>query len=204
MRKICYAMLIMLILSACSQAEMNDANDYLEDEAPQVEDIEIPNTIFQSDKHNSSIDEEEMKSSIKKYLDTYEDLFIAFYQLEEILYVNERLNEKELETLDEINQLTKENDENFAQYIANNTLPEGYQEEVERMSNYITNINQFIKQLDEKIDSLVDNISDGDFSLENFDLLPENMDKVNGREQKKIEDFLDEKNINTKAFGRSE
>ncbi len=37
-----------------------------------------------------------------------------------------------------------------------------------------------------------------------FESLLDQSGVVNGKEQKKIEEFLDEKNIDTKAFGREE
>lgn len=47
-----------------------------------------------------------------------------------------------------------------------------------------------------------DNVSEGNFSEIDIQSIIDKSGVVNGREQKKIEEFLDEKNINTKAFGR--
>ncbi|WP_163580810.1 NDxxF motif lipoprotein [Gracilibacillus saliphilus] len=199
MRKGCFIILIIFTLSACYPEE--DV-EYTEEKIPQLKDIEVPTTVFQSEKKNSSIDEEEMKASIIKYLDTNEELFIATYQFEDILYANEKLSEKETEKLNEVIKLVKENDENFAHYIVNNTLPRGYQEDVKRISDYITNSNQVIVEINENVDHLVDNISDGNISVEDFNIVPDNINQVTGRVQKEIEKFLDEKNIETKAFGR--
>ncbi|MDD1514674.1 hypothetical protein [Priestia megaterium] len=45
-------------------------------------------------------------------------------------------------------------------------------------------------------------MSEGDFSETEIESLMNKNEGVNGREQKKIENFLDDKNIDTKAFGR--
>lgn len=201
MRKLWYIMLMILMLGACSQEENSQAT---EDTIPQAGNIEIPNTIFTSERNDDVIDEEEMKSSIKTYLDSSEELFQASTLFEEILYSDQELTKSEVERLNEINKLVKENDENFANYITNNTLPKGYRKESKRVSHYITSINQYLYELDETIDDLVDNISDGKLMIKDIEslLLLDESNHVNGREQKKIEEFLDQKNIDTIAFGR--
>jgi len=191
MRKIFYSIFIIFVLSACSQEENIDAT---EDETPLTTNIEIPSAIFTSEKNNSTIDEEEMKLSIKTYLDSSEELDNAIYPFEEIIDEDEELNESELEKFNRINKLVKENDENFSNYILNNTLPEGYQEESERISRYITASNEYIQELNEMLE--------GNFSEIDIESFIDKSGVVNGKEQKKIEEFLDKKKIHTKAFGR--
>ena len=101
-----------------------------------------------------------------------------------------------------ITNLTKENDENFSKYILNNILPEGYQKEAERISQYITTYNEIFYELDEILSNFTDDVNKGVFSKINIESIINKSDVVNGREQKKIEEFLDKKNIDTKAFGR--
>ncbi|MBD8006877.1 NDxxF motif lipoprotein [Bacillus norwichensis] len=196
MRKIFYSIFIIFVLSACSGEENIDTTE--EDETPLTTNIEIPSTIFTSEKNNSTIEEEEMKLSIKTYLDSSEELDNAIYPFEEILDADEELNKSELEKFHGINKLIKENDENFSNYILNNTLPEGYQEESERISRYITASNEYIQELNQ----MLDNVSEGNFSEIDVGSLIDKSGVVNGKEQKKIEDFLDKKKIQTKAFGR--
>ncbi len=195
MRKIFYSIFIIFVLSACSGEENIDAP---EDETPLTTNIEIPDTIFTSEKNNSTIDEEEMKLSIKTYLDSSEELDHAIDPFEEILDADGELNKSELEKFNRINKLIKENDENFSNYILNNTLPEGYREESERISRYITASNEYIQELSQ----MLDNVSEGNFSEIDVGSLIDKSGVVNGKEQKKIEDFLDKKKIQTKAFGR--
>ena len=143
-----------------------------------------------------------MKLSIKTYLDSHEELNKASYPFQEIIDEEKELNKNELEKLDRIIKLTKENDENFSNYILNNTLPEGYQEESERISQYITAYNEILYELDEILSNFTDDVNKGDFPKINIESIMNKSDVVNGREQKKIEEFLDKKNIKTKAFGR--
>ena len=192
MRSIFAIFLIIFILSACSQGENIDAT---EDEIPLTQNVEIPSIIFTSEKQNSVIDEEEMKLSIKTYLDSHEELNKASYPFQEIIDEEKELNKNELEKLDRIIKLTKENDENFSNYILNNTLPEGYQEESERISQYITAYNEILYELDEILSNFTDDVNKGDFPKINIESIMNKNDVVNGREQKKIEEFLDKKNI---------
>ena len=183
MRKLFFSFFILFTLSACSQRENVEViEDEEADEVVSIQDVKIPDVIFTSEKQNSVIDEEEMKVSIKTYLDSFEELSNASEPFED--YINEEeLTIEEQEKLDKINKLAKENDENFSNYISNNTLPEGYQEESERISQYITSVNELLAKV-------------------NIVSIVEKGKVVNGKEQKKIEDFLDRKKIDTKAFGR--
>ncbi|MFD1449400.1 MULTISPECIES: NDxxF motif lipoprotein [Oceanobacillus] len=198
MRKIIYSLLIILLLSACSQEENTDMT---ENDVISLENIEIPDTIFISEENNHVIDKEEMKQSIKTYLDISEELENASYPFEELIDDDQELNEIELEKFNKINSLIKENDDNFSNYILHNTLPEGYQEESERISQYITASHQYLYKLDEALNDLTDNISEGNFSDIDMESIIDESGTVNGREQKKIEEFLNQENIHTKAFG---
>ena len=126
-RKLFFSFLFLFILSACSQGENIDTT---EDEVLSIQNVEIPNVIFTSEKQNNKIDEEEIKLSIKTYLDSYEELANASEPFQEIIYEDKEFNKNELEKFDNINKLTKENDKNFSNYILNNTLLEGYSRRV--------------------------------------------------------------------------
>ncbi|WVE38563.1 NDxxF motif lipoprotein [Priestia megaterium] len=116
---------------------------------------------------------------------------------------DQQLTKAEAKKLEQLNDLVKENDRNFSTYISHNTLPEGYKKkESERISRFITGSNQILDELDQAIDDMIEHMSEGDFSETEIESLMNKNKAVNGREQKKIESFLDEKNINTKAFGR--
>ncbi|MDQ0230170.1 NDxxF motif lipoprotein [Metabacillus malikii] len=202
MKKIFFSLIILLFFSACSQAEDTDIEPT--DDILSTEDVKIPDVIFTSEKQNSIINEEEIKASIKTYLDSYEELYIASSPFQELIDEEKELSKEEVEKLNKINKLTKENDENFSAYILNNTLPEGYQEETERISHYITGVNEFLYEIDELLNKMTDDANNGDLPEIDLGSLYKKSVGVNGREQKKIEDFLDKKKIDTKAFGRDQ
>lgn len=195
-RKVFYSFLILGILSACSHESETDI-DVTEDEVLlSTQDVKIPSAIFTSHKQNSVIDEEEMRLSIKTYLDSHDELLNASEPFQDAIDEEKELTKEEREKLDKINKLIKENDENFSGYILNNTLPEGYLEESKRISRYIVTVNETLDELNKMLDD------NGDFPEINVGAIIKNSKIANGKEQKKIEDFLDEKKIDTKAFGR--
>lgn len=199
MRRIFFSFIILFILSACSPKEIIET---AEDEVPLDQNIEIPSEIFTSEKEDSVIDEEEIKVSIKTYLDSHEELDEANFLFLEMMDEERELNKIELEKLTRITNLIIENDENFSKYILNNTLPEGYQKGAERISHYIKAYNEIFYELEEILNDFTNDVSEEVFPKINFGSIINKSDVVNGREQKEIEEFLNEKNIDTKAFGR--
>ncbi|WP_255298014.1 NDxxF motif lipoprotein [Priestia megaterium] len=193
MKKFCFSLMIIFLLGACS---------YQESTKEASEEIVLPTSTFSSSKNNAVIDEKEIKESIKTYLDANEDLLNTSDQFEEMMDSDQQLTKAEAKKLEELNDLVKENDRNFSTYISHNTLPEGYKKESERISRFITGSNQILDELDQAIDDMVERMSEGDFSETEIESLMNKNEGVNGREQKKIENFLDDKNIDTKAFGR--
>jgi len=193
LKKLYFSLIIIFLLGACS---------YQESTKEVSEEIVLPTSIFSSSKNNAVIDEKEMKESIKTYLNTNEDLSNISDQFEEMMDSDQQLTKAEAKKLEQLNNLVKENDRNFSTYISHNTLPEGYKKESERISRFIMGSNQILDELDQAIDDMVEHMSEGDFSETEIESLMNKNEGVNGREQKKIENFLDDKNIDTKAFGR--
>lgn len=193
LKKLYFSLMIIFLLGACSYQESTKEGG---------EEIVLPTSIFSSAENNAVIDEKEMKESIKTYLNTNEDLSNVSDQFEEMIDSDQQLTKAEAEKLEQLNDLVKENDRNFSTYISHNTLPEGYKKESERISRFITGSNQILDELDQAIDNMVEHMSEGDFSETEIESLMNKNEGVNGREQKKIENFLDDKNIDTKAFGR--
>lgn len=193
LKKFCFSLMIIFLLGACS---------YQESTKEASEEIVLPTSTFSSSKNNAVIDEKEIKESIKTYLDANEDLLNTSDQFEEMMDSDQQLTKAEAKKLEQLNDLVKENDRNFSTYISHNTLPEGYKKESERISRFITGSNQILDELDQAIDDMVERMSEGDFSETEIESLMNKNEGVNGREQKKIENFLDDKNIDTKAFGR--
>ncbi|TSB47464.1 NDxxF motif lipoprotein [Alkalicoccobacillus porphyridii] len=189
MRKLLLGLLSVVILGACNQTETVEAESI---EIKNIEDIEI----FETNQTNDSITEVEIKGNLKTYLDSSGDLHRARYLYEEILDSDRKLDKKEKEAYQEINSLLQKNDENFSTYISTNTLPEGYQNESEHISNYISTLNQYFIEFDDTIDEL----TDGEISINNLKGIGSTPDIVNGGEQAKIEKFLEEKGIKTNVF----
>lgn len=202
-KRIFYSVLILFTLSACSyEGDSDTTEEEYDEEVLSIQDVKIPDVIFTSEKQENVIGEEEIKLSIKIYLDSFEELSNAREPFQDIIYEGEELKTDELEKLNKINRLAKENDKNFSNYILNNTLPKGYQEESKRISRYITAINEMLFEIDEAVDILTNDESEGTLPEVNLKSIIGKGNVVNGKEQKKIEDFLDKKNIDTKAFGR--
>ncbi|WP_394554845.1 NDxxF motif lipoprotein [Priestia aryabhattai] len=193
MKKLCFSLIIIFLLGACS---------YQESTKEASGKIVLPTSIFSSSKNNALIDEKEMKESIKTYLDTNEDLSNTGDQFEEVMESDQKLNKAQAKKFEQLKDLVKANDQNFSTYISQNTLPEGYKKDSERISRYIMGSNQILDELDQAIDDMVEHMSEGDFSETEIESLMNKNKSVNGREQIKIESFLDDKNIDTKAFGR--
>jgi len=193
LKKLCFSLIIIFLLGACS---------YQESTKEASGKIVLPTSIFSSSKNNALIDEKEMKESIKTYLDTNEDLSNTGDQFEEMMESDQKLNKAQAKKFEQLKDLVKANDQNFSTYISQNTLPEGYKKDSERISRYIMGSNQILDELDQAIDDMVEHMSEGDFSETEIESIMNKNEGVNGREQKKIENFLDDKNIDTKAFGR--
>lgn len=198
MKRIFSSVLLLFVLSACSQETYIDELEDEEEILVSTEDVVIPSVIFTSDKKASKITEEEIKQSIKTYLDSFQELSNASEPFQEILDEEGELSKIELEKLNTINKLTKENDDNFSNYISKNALPNGYLEGSKRISQYTTAFNAFLYELDE----MLDDVEDGVFPEIDMKSIIGTSRVVNGKEQKKIEDFLAKHNIKTTAFKR--
>ncbi|MGC9649388.1 NDxxF motif lipoprotein [Staphylococcus warneri] len=91
--------------------------------------------------------------------------------------------------------MSKENDQNFEDYIRKNELPKGYKEGTELTGKYTKETNDYLNQLTSKLQKL-----DKKDTKEIDKLNSKYKDKVNGKQQKKVENFLKDKDIETKAF----
>lgn len=208
MKKIVFSLILLFAVSTLIQ-KMYFADDEPEAEILLNKNVEISETIFTSEKSNRVIDEKEIKQSIKLYLDSDDALNKARFSFDDSIWEGDELTRQEQEKLNKLYDLLTKNDENFSHYILNNTLPEGYQKESERISRYITAVNQELRELQENVDSIDEALNEENFSKLNLGSLmklgdiTDKKDVLNEREQKKIEDFLDQKNIQTTAFDRN-
>lgn len=105
-----------LVLTGCNNLESKE-----DSETDKIVQKPIPNKIFDRKIINSRISENELKKSIKIYLDKNEELSEASEYYEDKVDSEEPLNKSEINKLKKINNLIKHNDENFREYIQNNT-----------------------------------------------------------------------------------
>ncbi|GAB6562315.1 NDxxF motif lipoprotein [Bacillus mobilis] len=186
-------LLTILFLSACS----NSAQPEEENDVQSIKDvtIKIPETIFTSSKKNETINEDEMKQSIKTYLDYSGELDENIVPLSSAMS-DENVTEADRKKLQQLVDLAQQNDANFHDFISNNTIPNDYKKPSKEMYEFISASTALSVELEKELDKLAqdDNLFKTDFSF------TKRFEKVNGRKQKEIEKFLKEKNIETEYF----
>ncbi|MFJ8527341.1 NDxxF motif lipoprotein [Bacillus sp. NPDC094106] len=187
--------LTIVFISACSHdTQSNEAND-----VQSIKDvtIKIPENIFNSQKKNENINENEMKQSIKNYLDYSGELSENIVPLSSTIS-DENVTESDREKLQKLIDLAKQNDANFHDFISNNNIPDDYQKPSKEIYEYVSSTTALLLELEQKIDKLTENgnLLEVDFSFS------KHFTKVNGRKQKEIEKFLNEKNIKTTYFNQ--
>ncbi|MDM5247967.1 NDxxF motif lipoprotein [Lysinibacillus sp. G4S2] len=184
-----------VLMSACSQDTTTNEESKEESNEKSVSNVtvKIPDDIFDSNKKNENISEDEMKASIKQYMD-YSDVIDK--EMETIVYKYEDITESDREKLHKLTDEWEKNDANFNDFISNNNIPDDYKEPSKTIYEFVSSIRETLTQFEEEIDGMIENGSLTDVS--NF--ASEHFTKANGRQQLKIEKFLDEKNIKTTYF----
>ncbi|OOV76475.1 NDxxF motif lipoprotein [Mammaliicoccus fleurettii] len=204
MKKITSAILfccLIMILSGCGNSEEKaSSSTNKEKQANKKGNAKLPSTVFESNKTKETISKSEIHKSIQKYLDTNERVYSFTSTIEEKVWDEKPLTKKEAAQLEKGRALLKKNDQNFSVYIENNKLPEGYQKETNRVSEYFTAYNQTIEQLGNSVQEIEKETKNGSISTKEIkDIMPEKS-KLNGRQQAKIEKFLKKINVKTNAF----
>lgn len=184
-----------LLLTACSHEESENKGSDQEAKA-----TEIPKEVFSSQKKNENISAHEMDSSIKKYLNTFDALDDNTSKIRS----KAELNGTDQMKLNKLTKLTNKNDGNFKQFIESNKLPKQYKQGSLKVSTYITSANEFINQLNDKVDETMKDSNSDNQKLKNVKAIHKINDKykahVNGKKQQEVEQFLDKHEINTTAF----
>lgn len=188
-------------------AGCNDEDEVEGDEDTQAEQSQqstssqtakLPDKVFHSNKENENLTESDMKQSIKTYLDTDEKINRVINPYLDKLDEEEDLDKKEEKAFKKAEDLLDENDENFENYVENNQIPEGYQKYAPKISEYMQAVNS---EKDEDVTDMIEDAVDGDFpTKKEVKEAKDYTSKANGREQEKIENFLDEKGIETINF----
>ncbi|PTE94935.1 NDxxF motif lipoprotein [Staphylococcus equorum] len=184
-----------LLLVACSKGESENKSSDQEAKA-----TEIPKKVFSSQKSDEKISEDEMGSSIKKYLDTFDALDENTSKIRD----KDELNEKDQNKLNNLTKLTNKNDKNFKQFIENNQLPKQYEKGSLKVSDYVTSVNELMNKINDKVDATMDDSNTDQTKLKNVGEIKEinaqYKKQVNGKKQKEVEQFLNKHDIQTKAF----
>ncbi|MED3481741.1 NDxxF motif lipoprotein [Bacillus toyonensis] len=180
-----------VFMSACSHnTQSTEASDTqpINDVA-----IEVPENIFNSEKKNVNISEDEMKQNIKNYLD-----YSHAITKQLLLYYDKNVTESYQEKLPKLIDQAKKNDANFHDFISNNNIPDDYKEPSKEIYEYTSSSTALLLELKQEIDKLAQNgnLLGVDFSFS------ERFTKANGRQQKEIEKFLNKKNIKTTYFNQ--
>jgi hypothetical protein len=179
-------LLTILFLSACSNsAELKEENDV---QSMKDVTIKIPENIFSSSKKNETINEDEMKQSIKNYIDYNWELSENIIPLSSALS-DENVTESDREKLQKLIDLAQQNDANFDNFISNNTIPNDYKKPSKEIYEFISSSTALSVELDQELDKLA---QDGNLFKTDFSFT-KRFEKVNGRKQKEIEKFLNEK-----------
>ncbi|MCG7337940.1 NDxxF motif lipoprotein [Staphylococcus sp. ACRSN] len=197
-------LVLSMILSACSNSESDD-NDHQHSErhAPKNVKTLTESDIFHSDKKGKKISEKEMNDAITKYLavnsDILDNKYLIQYKLDQQSNSDKKITDAQAKRLSNLSHLAVKNDVRFEKFIKHNTLPNGYQDNVERIHKYFTALNTTIKDADEAIEEL-------DYQPQNelnvVDVSTKYAGDVNGKQQDKIKKFLKSKDIETKAIDK--
>ncbi|EEM49251.1 NDxxF motif lipoprotein [Bacillus cereus] len=177
-------LLTILFLSACSNsAQPKEENDVT---------IKIPENIFSSSKKNETINEDEIEQNIKNYIDYSWELSENIIPLAST-NSDKNFTESDRENLQKLIDLAKQNDMNFHEFIINNNLPNDYKKPSKEIYEFMSSSTAIFVELDQELDKLA---QDGNLFKTDFSFT-KRFEKVNGRKQKEIEKFLNEKNIKT-------
>lgn len=179
-------LLTILFLSACS----NSAQPKEENDVQSIKDvaIKVPENIFSSSKKNENISENEMKQNIKNYIDYSWELSENIIPLAST-NSDKNFTESDQENLQKLIDLAKQNDMNFHEFISNNNLPNNYKKPSKEIYEFMSSSTAIFVELDQELDKLA---QDGNLFKTDFSFT-KRFEKVNGRKQKEIEKFLNEK-----------
>ncbi|TQR36953.1 NDxxF motif lipoprotein [Lysinibacillus sphaericus] len=184
-----------VLMCACSHETMPNEENHKESKEKPVNNVlvKIPDDIFVSNKKNETISEDEMKASIKKYMDYSH---VLDKEMQTIVYKYEDASKSDQEKLHTLVAEGEKNDANFNDFISNNNIPDDYKEPSKAIYEFVSSIRKTLIQFEDEIVGMVENGNLTDIS----DFASEHFTKANGRQQLKIEKFLDEKNIKTSYF----
>lgn len=191
----------LFMLAACSNSD--DDNKHNPKNAPKNVQNISEDDIFSSSKTGEKISTTEMNQAIQKYLDVNSDIidnkYLMQYKLDKQTGTDSKITDKQAQRLSKLSQNAVKNDIRFKKFIESNELPQGYQPHVERILKYFTALNSTIKNVDKDIEEL-------DYQPQNklnvVDVSAKHAGAINGKQQKKIKQFLKKHDINSDAVDK--
>lgn len=196
---------LLLTLNACAPEDDNDTTDYHSNgvNAPKHAKNLTESDIFTSNKENQKLSEDEMNKAIKKYLDVNRDIldnkYVMQSQIDRQSTGQTRVTDKQAKKLSKLSNLAVKNDLHFKKFVKNNTLPSGYKENTERIINYFHALNSTIADVDKSIEQLN---YEPQNTINVVDVPTHYAGDVNGKQQDKIQKFLDDKNIKSDVLDK--
>lgn len=196
-------LVLTVILAACSNDKPKDDNSHSERHAPKNVKKITEKDIFNSDKKGETLSEAETNKAIKKYLDVNSDIidnkYLLQYRIDKQIGTDKKITDEQAERLSDLSHNAVKNDVRFKKFVEDNKLPQGYQENVDRIIKYFTALNTTIKNADEDIEQL-------DYQPQNelnvVDVSTKYAGDVNGKQQDKIKKFLKDKGIESDAVDK--
>ncbi|PTE71044.1 NDxxF motif lipoprotein [Staphylococcus devriesei] len=199
---------LLLTLSACAPQEDNQktsSNHHHKNgvNAPEYAKNLTESDIFSSDKKGQKLSEDEMNKAIKKYLDVNSDIldnkYVMQSEIDRQSTGQTRVTDEQAKKLSNLSNLAVKNDLHFKKFVKNNTLPSGYKENVDRIINYFHALNSTISDVDKSIEELN---YEPQNTINVVDVPTHYAGDVNGKQQDKIQKFLDDKNIKTDVLDK--
>ena len=183
-----------IILSGCAPSK--PVSEHIK-HAKQVTEADI----FKSSKENEKLEKSELDASIKKYIKVNNQIEGRKIQIQQELdkqsNSKEKVTKEQKRDLIELEKNAEHNQRNFLHYFRKNTLPDGYKDNLERLTQYYAALNTPLDDVEQKIKEL--NYSPKN-SINVVDVPTQFVSDVNGKTQEKIKVFLKEQHIDTSAF----
>lgn len=207
-----------LAVSGCSNSEVKEVKQEAKQEPTQQaptqqeqkkdtgpakaegEQLDLHPDIFDKKKKNQTLTKDELKKDIQTYLNADHDITRIYEHYQEKLHSKEGISKGDAKHIERASALASTNDNNFSQYINENRLPKKYDGHAHKINRYITNSNQYLRDIDEKIDAAIASSKNGRITAKDIGEIEKGNDKPSQREQKKIEKILEEEQIDTRAF----
>ncbi|MCD8915279.1 NDxxF motif lipoprotein [Staphylococcus simulans] len=198
---IAFTLVLAVALTACGQKDEKQEHHvkYAPKNATPINKIEI----FKSSDKGKDLTEQELKESLKRYLNANNDIIDNKYVLQHKLdqqYDGRQKVSDDLDTdLRDLANLTTKNQMNFEAFLKDNKVPADQKEDIERVNKYFKAVNYKAARADQQLEEL----SYSPQKTVNVVDVPTNYaGDVNLKQQKKIKAYLKKHHLETKAIDK--